>query len=93
MADKRLQPHHFKAARWDTAVGAVVTQRVMAAALVAAPATLAAHHVGGTLQTVGDLSTALTPFLGVGIGKMVIAVTGATCLLGVFGGLSSIGIV
>jgi len=71
VADKRLRPEHFAAARWDTAIGAVITQLVMAAVLVAAAATIAAHHADAKLNTVGDLSAALTPFLGVGVGRLV----------------------
>jgi Mn2+/Fe2+ NRAMP family transporter len=71
VADKRLKPEHFTAARWDTAVGALVTQLVMAAVLVAAAATLAVHGVKGDLNTVGQLSAALTPLLGVGVGRLV----------------------
>src|ERR1017187_3342650 len=62
VADKRLAPEHFTAARWDTAVGAVLTQLVMAAVLVAAAATLAAHGAKTNLTSVGDLSAALTPY-------------------------------
>jgi len=71
VADKKLRPVHLTAARWDTAVGAVVTQLVMAAVLVAAAATLAPHHAKTTLSSVGDLSAALTPYLGVGFGRLV----------------------
>jgi Mn2+/Fe2+ NRAMP family transporter len=71
VADKKLRPEHLTAARWDTAVGAIVTQLVMAAVLVAAAATIAAHHGKASLSTVGDLSAALTPYLGVGFGKLV----------------------
>ena len=71
VADKKLKPEHFNAARVDTAVGAVVTQLVMAAVLVAAAATIAVHHGGAQLATVGDLSSALTPYLGVTVGKLV----------------------
>ncbi len=71
VADKRLGPEHYNAARWDTAVGAVVTQLVMAAVLVAAAATLAPRGVKPNLATVGDLSTALTPYLGEGVGRLV----------------------
>ena len=41
IADKKLTAEHYGAARWDTAIGAVVTQLVMAAVLVAAAATIA----------------------------------------------------
>jgi len=71
VADKRLRPEHLAAARWDTALGAVVTQLVMAAVLIAAAATLAAHGARTSLGSVGDLSMALTPYLGVGVGKLV----------------------
>jgi Mn2+/Fe2+ NRAMP family transporter len=71
VADKKLRPEHFAAARWDTAIGALVTQLVMAAVLVAAAATLAPHGAKPDLATVGDLSTALTSYLGVGVGRLV----------------------
>jgi Mn2+/Fe2+ NRAMP family transporter len=71
VADKKLRPEHFSAARWDTAIGAVLTQLVMAAVLVSAAATLSAHGAKPELNSVGDLSKALTPFLGVGVGRLV----------------------
>lgn len=71
VADKRLRPDHFTAARWDTAVGALVTQLVMASVLVACAATIGLHHPDATLNTVGDISHALTPFLGEHWGKLV----------------------
>ncbi|MBV8593553.1 MAG: divalent metal cation transporter [Caulobacteraceae bacterium] len=71
VADKKLRPEHYHAARLDTALGAVVTQLVMAAVLVAAAATIAAHHQTRSLATVGDLSAALTPFLGARMGRLV----------------------
>jgi len=49
----------------------VVTQLVMAAVLMSAAATIGAHHNAASLNTVGDLSAALTPYLGVGVGKLV----------------------
>lgn len=71
VADKKLRPEHFAAARLDTAGGAVTTQLVMAAVLVAAAATLGAHHAHADLNTVGELSTALTPYLGAGFGRLI----------------------
>ena len=44
VADKKLRPEHFAAARADTAVGALVTQFVMAAVLIACAATIGAHN-------------------------------------------------
>ncbi len=71
IADKKLRPEHFAAARWDTAVGAIVTQLVMAAVLVAAAATIAPHDNKATLTTVGEMSGALTPYLGFQFGRLV----------------------
>ncbi len=73
IADKRLRPEHFAAARWDTAIGALVTQLVMAAVLVAAAATIGTGGPQTTLNSVGDLSRALTPFLGPDLGRIVFA--------------------
>jgi Mn2+/Fe2+ NRAMP family transporter len=71
VADKKLRPEHVAAARLDTAIGAVLTQLVMAAVLVSAAATIGAQHKAATLNTVGDLSAALTPYLGAGVGRLV----------------------
>ena len=71
IANKGLRPEHLRAARWDTAIGAVVTQLVMAAVLVATAATIGKSSPDATLTTVGELSGALTPFLGGGAGRLV----------------------
>jgi Mn2+/Fe2+ NRAMP family transporter len=71
VADKKLRPEYFTAARWDTAIGAVITQLVMAAVLVACAATIGRASPTATLSTVGDMSQALTPFLGATVGSAV----------------------
>jgi len=71
VADKRLAPEHFRAARLDTALGAVVTQMVMAAVLISCAATLGVSAPNTVLNTVGDISHAITPYLGVGLGRAV----------------------
>ena len=77
--DKGLGVRDLKAARVDTAVGAVVTQIVMVAVLVASAA---AFHGGGSLRTVGQLARAFTGPLGGTTGRLVLAVgiTGAALL-------------
>lgn len=64
VADKRLTPGDYAYARWDTALGAVLTQVIMAAVLMAAAATLAAAHSNAPLNSVGQIAGALTPMLG-----------------------------
>ena len=71
IADKKLRPEHFTAARWDTAIGALLTQLVMAAVLIACAATIGAKSPNATLDTVGQMSGALTPFLGGATGRLV----------------------
>ncbi len=71
VADKRLRPEHLGAARLDTALGAVLTQLVMAAVLVAVAATIGHVNPDASLKTVGEISGALTPFLGEGPGRLV----------------------
>ena len=71
IADKRLGPEHFNAARWDTGIGAVVTQLVMAAVLVAGAATIGRNDPKASLTTVGEISQAITPWLGHDVGRLV----------------------
>ncbi len=73
-ADKKLQPEHYTHARWDTALGAVITQLVMAAILVATAATIGKGNPGTSLNTAGDIAQALTPFLGPEVGRLVFGV-------------------
>jgi len=76
IAEKGLRRPHRAAARWDTAVGAALTQVVTAAVLAAAAATLGAATLGAgspaaALDSVGRISEALTPFLGVQAGRLL----------------------
>lgn len=69
VADKKLQPHEYTHARWDTAIGAVLTQIVMAAVLLVTAATLASNHSHAPLNTVGQIADALVPVLGPTLGR------------------------
>jgi len=71
VADKRLRPDHLTAARWDTAIGALLTQLIMAAVLIACAATIGRKNPGAGLASVGDMAQALTPFLGNTMGNLV----------------------
>lgn len=92
VTDKRLRPEHLRAARWDTAIGAVVTQVVMAAVLVAAAVALG--NIQGpkpSLNTVGQISHALTPVLGYSLGRIAFAmgVLGAAMVAAIVVSLAS----
>ncbi|MBW4052858.1 MAG: divalent metal cation transporter [Proteobacteria bacterium] len=71
VADKKLQPCHYRHAQWDTAFGAVIAQAVMAAVLIAAAATIGRVHADGNLNTIGDITKILVPVLGTTVGRVV----------------------
>jgi Mn2+/Fe2+ NRAMP family transporter len=71
VADKRLRAEHLTAARWDTAMGALLTQLIMAAVLIACAATIGRAHPDAPLATVGEMAEALTPFLGRDMGNLI----------------------
>ena len=79
VVEKGLTTKDLGSARLDTAVGAVVTQVIMAAVLVAVAATLGKAGGDQPLDTVGEIVGALTPFLGDFAGKLLfgLGMTGA----------------
>lgn len=77
--DKNLNVRHLHLARLDTAVGAVITQLVMAAVLIVTAATIGKTNPGASLNTVQQISDAITPTLGLTTGRIIFALgmTGA----------------
>lgn len=73
VTDKGLAPADYRASRWDTAIGAIVTQLIMAAVLVASAATIGRRDPGVPLNTIGEISHALVPLLGVDVGRVIFA--------------------
>jgi Mn2+/Fe2+ NRAMP family transporter len=69
--DKKLQPADLKHARWDTGIGAVLTQCLTGAVLVASAAAFASGDVPASLSSVGEISNAITPILGEGAGRLL----------------------
>lgn len=71
VADKGLTARDYRAAKVETAVGAVITQLLTGAILVAAAATLG--HASGQhgLQNVGDISNALSAVVGWQAGRLL----------------------
>jgi Mn2+/Fe2+ NRAMP family transporter len=84
VVDKGLGPKDLKAERVDTAVGAVLTQMVMIAVLVATGTTLFRHH-SGSLDSVPAISSALVPYLGEAGAKLAFALgmAGAALVAGI----------
>ena len=91
VADKKLQPHHYRHARWDTAIGSVLTQAVMAAILIAAAATIGTLHAHASLNSIGDITKMLVPFLGVDVGRVIfgLGTIGAALVAAIVASLAS----
>ncbi|MFI5015425.1 MAG: NRAMP family divalent metal transporter [Hyphomicrobiales bacterium] len=90
IADKRLRPEDYKVARWDTAAGAVLTQLLTGAVLVAAAAALGAGDAQASLGSVGEISKALSPILGERAGHLVFSmgVLGAALIAAIVSSLA-----
>jgi Mn2+/Fe2+ NRAMP family transporter len=90
VADKRLTPRDYTAARAETAVGAVLTQLLTAAVLVAAAATLAGNGKPHSLQSVGEISEALATVVGPQAGRILFSagVLGASMVAAIVCSLS-----
>ena len=72
--DKGLSHRHIRVERRGTAYGSVLTQVIMIVVVITFAATVGLTHPGAVLNTVGQMSSALRPFLGT---------VGAKVLLGV----------
>ncbi|MBE7939857.1 MULTISPECIES: Nramp family divalent metal transporter [Ramlibacter] len=73
VVDKGLDLRHLRLARVDTAVGALVTQLIMAAVLIATGAVLSGAGGDTHLDNVPQIANALTPSLGFTVGRIVFA--------------------
>ncbi len=69
--DKKMTPTQSRSARWDTAIGSVVTQLVMIAVVVMVAATIGRTDPGRPLNTVQEIARGLMPFLGTYGAKIV----------------------
>ena len=69
--DKQLRPADLGHARADTAIGAILTQLLTGAVLIAGAAVFAYGLEPARLDSVGAISAALTPALGVVAGRVV----------------------
>ena len=76
VVEKKLGLADLRAARWDTAIGAVLTQAIMAAVLAAVAAALgraSSGNSGRSLDTVQQIAEAITPVLGQDTGRLLFA--------------------
>ncbi len=73
VVDKGLDVRHLRVARIDTAIGAVLTQVIMAAVLVASGAVLRGASGPHGLSDVPGIAKALIPTLGLQVGRAAFA--------------------
>jgi len=71
IVDKKLKIRHLKAERIETFLGAIITQIIMAAVLIAVATTIGKTNPGASLVSIQQISEAITPFLGIGWGKVL----------------------
>ena len=71
--DKGLSIKHIRPARFDTLLGAFVTQIIMASILILTAATIGVSNPHAPLNSVQQIAQALTPILGSYWGKLVFA--------------------
>lgn len=71
VVERRLGVEDLPFARLDTAIGSVLTQLIMAAVIVATAATIGKGGGDQSLDTVEQISGAITPFLGEFAGKLL----------------------
>lgn len=90
IADKKLRPSDLNAARWDTAIGAALTQCLTGAVLIAAAATLASGGAFANIGSVGEISAVLSPLLGQDLGRLVFSagVLGASLVAAIVSSLA-----
>ena len=69
--DKGLSPGNLRGERRATAIGALVTQVIMIAVVVILAATVGRSGGSGALNSVGDISAALQPYLGASGAKVL----------------------
>jgi Mn2+/Fe2+ NRAMP family transporter len=88
--EKKLRPGDLVLARWDTGVGAILTQCLTGAVLIAAAAAFTNGGTSSSLSTVGEISGALTPLLGDGAGRIVFSagVLGASLVAAIVSSLA-----
>jgi len=73
IVDKGLTPEYLKMARLDTAIGAIITQVIMIAVIIMMAATIGKTNPGVSLNSVQQISEAITPFLGKTTGLILFA--------------------
>jgi Mn2+/Fe2+ NRAMP family transporter len=73
IVDKGLTVKHIGASRLETLIGAIITQVIMIAIIMATAATIGKTTGGAPLTSIQQISSAITPFLGDNVGRVLFA--------------------
>jgi Mn2+/Fe2+ NRAMP family transporter len=74
VAEKKLRPEHQRAARWDTACGAILTQLLTAAILITTAAITIGDAASPRLDTVGKVIDTLAHCLSGQAGRLIVSI-------------------
>jgi Mn2+/Fe2+ NRAMP family transporter len=69
--DKQLQRGHLPIARWDTVIGAILTQLIMIAVVIVTAATIGQAHPGASVQSIQVIAAAFEPMAGHGWARVL----------------------
>ncbi len=72
VVQRKLTIENLRRSRQDTAVGTVLTQGIMIVVVITLAATVGRKDAGATLNNVGQITGALTPYLGSNTAKVLI---------------------
>ncbi|PWI43251.1 hypothetical protein CK485_13880 [Streptomyces sp. ICBB 8177] len=72
VVQRKLAVSALRQARWDTAVGTVLTQGIMVVVVIALAASVGRKNTEATLNDVGQIANSLAPYLGTGSAKWLV---------------------
>lgn len=91
VVDKKMKKEDLKSGKIDTFIGSIITQVIVIAVIITVAGTIGKTNPNESLNTIQQISDALTPFLGATFGKIVFAIgiSGAALIAAIVVSLAS----
>lgn len=91
VVDKKMKKEDLKSGKIDTFIGSIITQVIVIAVIITVAGTIGKTNPNQSLNTIQQISDALTPFLGATFGKIVFAIgiSGAALIAAIVVSLAS----
>lgn len=91
VVDKKMKKEDLKSGKIDTFIGSIVTQVIVIAVIITVAGTIGKTNPNQSLNTIQQISDALTPFLGTTFGRVVFAIgiSGAALIAAIVVSLAS----